>query len=483
MGRAAASRSLGAVLAVAALAATAPSVRAAGEPDLVIRLPDRPYAGQVAPVFVDAYEQPGRLLYRFDSVIANQGGTLDLFRDPGDGRARQALWPGGSPTAPPRPDQVPSGTGVSVIDLPPGTSGFSYVHETTHEHWHFSSAASYALLPTSGPALPAKKVGFCLFDSFGPSTWFGYSVFGGAGETWCGFDAPDQAVVRMGLSPGAADRYTAQTQNQWVDITDMAPGPAVLHGQANPLNSMLESDGANNLTDSPREIPGVRSAPMAAATDAGAPLALGLSGEVVAPEVPARRNGACGPSATSTACYVFASAPGPLTFRLVTPPEHGTVSLAPASGLTASATYAPAAGFAGEDSFAYTATDARGLTSAPAAVRVAVAPPASPPGRATVPASAATPRGVPGEATLRGLRAVRHRGRWRVVMTSSGAAQLAGRLERRPGARLVVRRLHTRRVATGPVRVAVGRLRPGRYLVRLYLDGRPAGVASFTERR
>ena len=48
----------------------------------------------MAPVFVDAFEEPGQLLYRFDAVIANQGGTLDLFRGAGGG-VRQAVWPGG----------------------------------------------------------------------------------------------------------------------------------------------------------------------------------------------------------------------------------------------------------------------------------------------------------------------------------------------------------------------------------------------------
>ena len=56
----------------------------------MIRLPDVASSAQPAPVFVDAFEEPGRLLYRFDAVIANQGGTLDLFGG-GDGGVRQAV--------------------------------------------------------------------------------------------------------------------------------------------------------------------------------------------------------------------------------------------------------------------------------------------------------------------------------------------------------------------------------------------------------
>ena len=97
---------------VTALAAFAASAGTAGalpdEPDLVIRLPDVASSAQPAPVFVDAFEEPGRLLYRFDAVIANEGGTLDLFRG-SDGGVRQAVWPGGVPTTAPKPDVTPVG--------------------------------------------------------------------------------------------------------------------------------------------------------------------------------------------------------------------------------------------------------------------------------------------------------------------------------------------------------------------------------------
>ncbi len=106
-----------------------------------------------------------------------------------------------------------------------------------------------------------------------------------------------------------------------------------------------------------------------------------LSGAVVAPGVPARRSGGCQPGRTTRGCYVWASAAGPLRFSVVREPAHGVVALAPgADGLHAGATYTPAAGFSGEDSFTYVATDARGLTSKPATARVTV--PAGPGGGA-----------------------------------------------------------------------------------------------------
>ena len=160
-------RVAGLLTALAAFAASAgPAAALPDEPDLVIRLPAAPTGAQVAPVFVDAFEEPGRLLYRFDAVIANQGGTLDLFRDPGSGGVRQAVWPGGEPSSAPKPDEIPSG--ATVADRSGSGAGFVYAYEKTHQHWHFSSAARYELQPAGGPARAAEKVGFCLFDSYGP---------------------------------------------------------------------------------------------------------------------------------------------------------------------------------------------------------------------------------------------------------------------------------------------------------------------------
>ncbi|MEA2247881.1 MAG: lysyl oxidase-like protein 1 [Solirubrobacteraceae bacterium] len=465
---------------VTALAAFAASAAPAGalpdEPDLVIRLPAVPTGAQVAPVFVDAFEQPGHLLYRFDAVIANQGGTLDLFRDPGSGGVRQAVWPGGEPTTAPKPDVTPSGP--EVRDRSGFGSGFEYAYEKTHQHFHFSSAARYELQPEGGAARTADKVGFCMFDTYRPEPahYFRYAVRGLHGETWCGFNAPGQPSVRMGLSPGGADLYSAQRERQWVDISGLEPGPAVMRARANPLHCILESDEANNSTSDARQIPGVRVAGATGSTGAGTPLTLALAGTVVAPDVPARRSGGCTPG-SSRSCYVWASAGGPLTFRVVEEPAHGTVALAPGGGLRADATYTPAAGFAGEDAFTYVATDARGLSSSPATVRVSVAAPGGLPSPPPVLGGSPAPR-----ARLTAVRVLRRRGLWRVVLRSSAPARLSGRLERRVRGRRVTRRLRSRRVAAGPARVALGRLARGRYRLRLAVDGTPAATATFRVR-
>ena len=138
-------RSIGIAAALLALWA-AP---AQAKPELRISMPSAPYAGQYAPVYVDAYQEPGRLLYRFDALIPNDGTTLDLYRDP-DGSVHQALWPAGQPTSAQDPDERPA---ASVPTAPAGAGArIEYVVEQTHAHFHFFTAARYELLvPGAAP--------------------------------------------------------------------------------------------------------------------------------------------------------------------------------------------------------------------------------------------------------------------------------------------------------------------------------------------
>ena len=367
------------VLAVAPAAAEAQDL--SDRPDLTIELPAQPYQTQTYPVYVDTFQEPGKVLYRFDAIIHNGGGTLDLYgeRDPGalTVPVNQKIWPDGEPTTPPEATEAPP-------DGAPVGGDFRYVVEETHEHWHFFSAARYELdVPGEGKRV-SDKIGFCMFDSFdtnGVSNWFPGS------EDWCRFNDPDADVVRMGLSRGAADRYAAQREFQYVDVTGLVPGTYVLRGIANPGGQLLESDETNNVIGQFRVLPGVRALPRTATTGPGAPLVVMLGGEIVAPEIPARRDGGCRPSQFSASCYVEAG-DEPLAFAIAEPPQHGSVTLAGAT-----ATYTPAPGFAGADRFTYTATDARGLASTPAAVDVTVVPAGTtPPPPPPPPPPAATPK-------------------------------------------------------------------------------------------
>jgi hypothetical protein len=465
-------RAAASLVAALAICALPPAARAAtaDRPDLVIRLPAEPYPGQVAPAFVDRFVQPGRVLYRFDAIIENRGGTLDIFRDGAARPAVQAIWDGGRPPPGSEPDPgappAPSAD-VTLEDRSASGASFTYVVEPDHAHWHFSSAARYELLVPGGEPRVSDKVGFCMFDSFdttGPTNYFPPPDPGSGQPTWCAFNEPDADFVHMGLSPGASDRYRSQRHFQWVDITGLAGGGYTLRGTANPAGYVLESDTTNNVLNQPRTIPGARAFPAAASTTVGDPVEVGLHGAVIAAEIPARRSGDCQPEADDQSCYQQVSEGGPLDFDLVSPPQHGAVTIVDDGALGATVHYSPAPGFVGEDSFGYTATDERRLTSPPATATVSVTRPAK---------RAARRKPIAGAAVRR------NGGRWYAVIRTRTSARIRGVVRYR---RRLVRRLRARRLPAGRHRIALGALRrAGQY--ELVLRAKAAGGSQRLVRR
>jgi hypothetical protein len=327
------------------------------------------------------------------------------------------------------------------------------VFESDHNHWHFMGAARYELLLPGGGSRPSDKVGFCLLDSFDT---VGVVEYFPPGDHWCNPDHPDSDFTRMGLSPGATDRYSAQRPFQWVDVASLAPGTYTLRAEANPFGYMHEADTSNNVLVVERTIPGVTASGAQLSTRAGTPGTARLGAELVGAGIPARRSASCKPTQHSLSCYIW-PAGMPVRFELERPPQHGAVlSLAQAGDLESDVTYMPAAGFTGTDSFTYTATDARGLESAPATVAVTVAgsPAAAPPKTALV----------------RGATVRKRRGRWFAVLRLARSGTVSGRLERNGR---TLRRLRRRSLAAGRHEIRLGRLRrPGRY--RLLLRARGA---------
>ena len=106
-------------------------------------------------------------------------------------------------------------------------------------------------MPGSAPRV-SDKVGFCLYDSFdttGPSIYFPEPDWGSGQPTWCAFDEPNADLVRMGLSPGASDRYRSQRHWQWVDITGLAAGSCTLRGIANPAGRLTSCSSERRSTE------------------------------------------------------------------------------------------------------------------------------------------------------------------------------------------------------------------------------------------
>jgi hypothetical protein len=344
---------------------------AAGDlPDLVPLLPTTVDSTQRNPVYVDAYRMKGKLLYRFDAVIKNQGGTLDLFREPNTGDAMQAIWAGGVPDVKPDPNKEPSGPNATIENRSNVGASFTYSYAQGHNHWHFAAAARYELVLPGGATRLSDKVGFCMFDSYYSSTYFAPNYMGSGPNTWCAPGDAGAIFVREGLSPGKADRYKSTVADQWIDVTGLDPGHYTLRATVNPLGYVDESDGSNNVVSDDRVIPGT-TASDASATNSGSAIMIPVSGTVVGPDIPARQSSSCNVSFNSTNCTVTASANGPLTFAVRTQPAHGTATVVSQSGLDATLRYTPDPGYQGSDSFTYTATDVRKLSSVPATVTIA----------------------------------------------------------------------------------------------------------------
>ena len=347
------------------------------KPDLYPLFPtvSASYQGTVPAVFVDAYEIPDGVVYRFDTVIANAGGTLDFYSADGGKTLLQVLWPGGRPPANDQPTPLSAPNDPSHATQLAGGK-LVYSSAIGHWHWHYV-AARYELVLPKGKLRVTGKIGFCMFDTYdftGKETYFRGS--GTQSNYWCRPNLPGAKFVRMGISPGVGDYYAAQLTDQWIDVTGLAPREYVLRGVVNPGGRLIETDASNNTLEVLRTIPGATAAGLAQSVPRNQSTALGLSGTVVGPEIHAF----AGWKKTATKekcalrfgeCYVTAQ-PDTLSFQLVAAPAHGSVVFDSSAGTTTTATYTPDPGYEGADSFGYTTTDTRRLSSAVATVHLGV---------------------------------------------------------------------------------------------------------------
>jgi hypothetical protein len=342
------------------------------KPDLVAELPTK--TQEVVSTYVDRFAKPGKMLYRFSAVIRNTGGAMDLYMQ--NGHAYQVIYTGGTPKSNPDPNKPASGgTGVTVEDRSSMGASFVYSNATGHHHWHFQQAAVYSLLLPGGGQRLADKVGFCMYDSWqmeagGAKTYFKPGYKGSGPRTWCAPKDPGVTFTRMGISPQYGDLYAAQSADQWVDISGLAPGPYTIKAVVNPNGYVDESDPNNNTATAVRTIPGTIAHGLS--TTVSGATTFTIDGELVAIDVPARKSGSGCAYRTSLSCYVFAKSSGPLTFAIATKPAHGTLTIVSQSGLQASVRYTPDSGYHGSDSATFRVTDVRQLQSLPATVNLTV---------------------------------------------------------------------------------------------------------------
>lgn len=141
-----------------------------------------------------------------------------------------------------------AGGGVRLLR---GVGEMSYAIHPDHRHWHYLGFERYELrIPGNDkPSVRRdRKTGFCLGDRFPlkeAATLPGYNPTPRHGDE-CGLGEPDIVGLFVGMSTGYVDRYEAQIEGQYIDITGAPSRNYVLVHTVNPGNRILESDYSNN---------------------------------------------------------------------------------------------------------------------------------------------------------------------------------------------------------------------------------------------
>ena len=297
-------------------------------PDLISDQPD-----PNGSVEVNTYTGTPRLVLRFDGYVTNVGdGPLEVSGNPqitnsaNDAAVHQrALDTNGD---------------WNVV----GTPIVQYETADSHNHFHLMEVGRYSLWNESqtAEAAPGQKVGFCLYDIEHAESedWSGprpSRTYSGSVTQFCDSNNPNTTDLVMGVSNGWRDVYGAYLTFQWIDVSDTAPGTYYLANQADPHNRILESDESNNqigFSEVASTIPGYNALPVGPIeTLEEAPVSISLATES------------------------FGS-PGGRRFRVVTPPENGSLNVTTGSKFSnVTVTYTPDAGYVGSDSFEYIALD------------------------------------------------------------------------------------------------------------------------------
>src|SRR5271165_3120044 len=234
----------------------------------------------------------------------------------------------------------------------PSTGEMVYVSADGHHHWHLQRVASYSLwnAAKSAETAPSQKVGFCLVDSehVEPAIGPGNPVYSDRVppfQNFCERYRPNATKLYEGISPGWRDRYPSSVAFQWVNVSNVLPGEYWLREDVNPLGVIKEASAAKvpAYAGTPTIIPGF---------DA---LAQAIT--------------------VTLAAASFADSTTP-AYKILSDPSHGTLGTLNGDEVT----YTPAPGYAGPDSFTFSAADASSqFPEHPALATVAIAVGEAPP--------------------------------------------------------------------------------------------------------
>lgn len=183
---------------------------------------------------LDTETLPGRTLLRFATSTANLGGVLHVVGGSAHDDEQEIR-------------QLVYGPGV-LVDRTAGT--FTYHPE--HHHVHVDAFVRYELVDAEGDVVAdSSKVSFCLTDIQQvdvPARDADPGVFLDLPPLECG-------SAEQGINPGRADYYGPDLPDQWIDVTDVAPGDYTLRFTVNPARLLLESDYGDNVVAFPVTLP------------------------------------------------------------------------------------------------------------------------------------------------------------------------------------------------------------------------------------
>lgn len=178
---------------------------------------------------LDSNEQPGHLLLRLTTAMANIGaGPMELRGGATHGSAGQDVY-----------QRIYNSDGTHT-DILAGT----FVYHPSHHHFHFNDFALYQLredLPDGTPGqviASGRKTSFCLTDSDEYDTNLPDSPVDGSYYS-C-------STKKQGISVGWADVYTQSLADQWIDVTNVPNGKYFLEVTVDPANHLMESNENNN---------------------------------------------------------------------------------------------------------------------------------------------------------------------------------------------------------------------------------------------
>lgn len=175
-----------------------------------LQLTEEDFAPDDCAVIEGAVAVPGRRrLLRFDTVVVNRGNEDLVVGDPAD------------------------------PELPFTPADFEF--SPCHAHYHFLGFADYELRDGAGRLVGhGHKQSFCMLDS----------------RRYAGTRSPQFDCDFQGITVGWGDRYGADLDGQWVDVTDVPAGDYTLVVTVNPEGKLPErAGGAPNVLRVPVTIP------------------------------------------------------------------------------------------------------------------------------------------------------------------------------------------------------------------------------------